>query len=133
MEKTRYPFRKSSKLEEHCSTWIYSTVIKTKILARQNPVTHTTVKHRFICVLMGSKCPASPEDAGYTGWAGEQGDGVVIVVLLAKNCNEMLGLNSLIQEKLWYPMDLFIACNKRTRRVTNIPRTYLVLLAPESF
>lgn len=90
-----------------------------------------TVKHRFTCVLMGSKCPASPEDTGYTGWVGKQGDGVVTVVLLAKNCNEMLGLNSLIQGKLWYLMDLVMACNERTR-VTNIPCTYLVLLAPES-
>lgn len=53
--------------------------------------------------------------------------------MVAKSCNEMLGQNILIQEKLWYLMDLVMTCNERARKVTNIPYTYLVLLAPEFF
>lgn len=74
--------------------WVHSTVIKTRISATQNPVTHVTAKQRVTCVPMGSKHLASPEDAGCTGLVGEQWSVAVTILLLAKNCNEALGKNS---------------------------------------
>lgn len=53
-----------------------------------------TAKQRVTRVPMGSKCLASPEDAGCTGGVGEQWGGAVTILLLAKNCNEVLEQNS---------------------------------------